>query len=283
MISKEPVIAQPLEQDTIEDIEFDLFIQAMLRFHGYDFRQYARQSLKRRVISVMQERLLSSISALIPLLAHDPECRNDIVNGLTVNYSQLFRDPFVITKIKQEILPYLASFPRLNFWVAGCAEGEEAYSLAILLDEVNLLDRSRIYATDISEKSLAKATSGILTHKLDAETATRYQQSSGQHSLSDYFVSAYGKQKLKQRYLSRIHFEKHNLVQQPGFISAELILCRNVLIYFNRKLQKKVLSTMLPSLTDKGYLVIGQQENIDIFNEDFQLHPIDGNAGIYQK
>ncbi len=279
----EPNNEQQLKPDTVEDIELDLFIQAMFRFHGYDFRQYARQSLKRRVKSIIEKRSLSNISALIPVLAHDPECRTDIVNSLTVNYSKLFRDPFVNTAIKQEIFPYLASFPRLNVWIAGCAEGEEAYSLAIMLDEENLLDRSQIYATDISEKALDKAASGILTQKLDAETATRYQQSAGQHSLSDYFVSAYGKQKLKQQYLSKIHFQKHNLVQQPGFISAELILCRNVLIYFDRTLQHQVLSTMLPSLIDKGYLVIGTQENIDFYDQGLKLHPIDEKAGIYQK
>lgn len=185
-----------LEQTT-EDVEFDLFVEALFRLYGYDFRQYSRVSLLRRVQALKQRLCLQHISELIPILAHDPDCRTTILSQLTVNYSKIFRDPWVFRKILLQIFPYLESYSRLNFWVAGCAAGEEAYSLAILLSENGLLERSRVYASDISDTVLSRAASGILDQPLDADSAIRYKNSGGQYSLSDYFVSAYGKHKLK--------------------------------------------------------------------------------------
>lgn len=271
------------EPNEKEDIELDLFLQALYRFLGYDFRHYARNSIKRQVKALVISRSLLNISTLIPLLAYDTDFQAEIISELTVSYSTLFRDPFVYKQLQQTVFPYLASFPRITLWIAGCANGEEAYSIAILLHEAGLLKRTRIYASDISQKALDSAASGILERPLDAETATRYRLSSGQHSLLEYFNSAYGKHKLKQSFLSKIHFEKHNLIQQPSFISAELILCRNVLIYFNPKFQQQAVSNLMSALFDKGYLIIGTQETMDGIAKTTELETIDRDAGIYQK
>lgn len=222
-----------------EKIELDLFLEALFQFHGYNLKNYSRDSLMRRVKSLMHKQKLDSISALIPLLANSESFRSHAINHLTVNVSALFRDPDVFAKLKQYVFPYLKSYPRLSIWIAGCAEGLEAYSLAILLEEEGLLERTHIFATDISSKVLKQASSGVLSESLNSEDVERYNQSSGIVSLSDYFVTAYGKQKLKQQILSKITFEHHDLTQQPAFLSAQLILCRNVLIYFDKKLKKK--------------------------------------------
>ncbi|MFW5443303.1 MAG: CheR family methyltransferase [Methylococcaceae bacterium] len=266
-----------------EEIELDLFLQALYRLLGYDFRHYARDSIKRRVKALAISQNLPHISSLMPLLAYDLDFQAEIINELTISYSTLFRDPFVYNQLQKTVFPYLASFPRITIWIAGCANGEEAYSIAILLHEAGLLERTRIYASDISQKALDSAASGILNRPLDAETAMRYRLSSGQQSILEYFTSAYGKHKLNSSLLSKIHFEKHNLIQQPSFISAELILCRNVLIYFNQKFQQQTLSNLMSALIDKGYLVIGTQETMDGIAKKTDLDTIDRDAGIYQK
>lgn len=266
-----------------EKIEMDLFLEALFQFHGYNLKNYSRDSLMRRVKSLMHKQRLESISALIPLLANSESFRSHAINHLTVNVSALFRDPDVFAKLKKYVFPYLKSYPRLSIWIAGCAEGLEAYSLAILLEEERLLERTHIFATDISSKVLKQASSGVLSESLNSEDVERYNQSSGIVSLSDYFVTAYGKQKLKQQILSKITFEHHDLTQQPAFLSAQLILCRNVLIYFDKKLKKKVVELLWDSLDDNGYLVIGTKESIDFLDLNHDYSSIDHEASIFKR
>ncbi|MFW5451773.1 MAG: CheR family methyltransferase [Methylophagaceae bacterium] len=271
-----------IDKDT-EQIELELFLEALLRFHHYDLKSYSRDSLLRRVKALMNEQRLGSISALIALLAHDEHFRIHAINYLTVNVSYLFRDPDVFAALKQSVFPYLTSFPRLSIWVAGCAEGLEAYSLAILLEEEGLLERSHIFATDINSKVLQQASSGVLSSPLNSDDVDRYNQSLGTASLSEYFVTAYGKQKLKQQLLSKITFEHHDLSQQPVFLSAQLILCRNVLIYFDKQLKEKVVDLLTESLEDNGHLVIGTKESIEFLNLEHDYLTIDKACNIYKK
>jgi chemotaxis protein methyltransferase CheR len=266
-----------------EKIELDLFLEALLQFHGYNLKNYSRDSLMRRVKSLMHKHRLNSISALIPLLANNENFRSHAIDHITVNVTALFRDPYVFAKIKKLVFPYLKSYPRLSIWIAGCAEGLEAYSLAILLEEEGLLDRTHIFATDISSKVLKRASSGILSESFNSDDVERYNQSFGKASLSDYFVTAYGKQKLKQQLLSKITFEHLDLTQQSAFLSAQLILCRNVLIYFDKTLKKKVVEILWDSLDDNGYLVIGTKESMDFLNLNHEYSTINLNASIYKR
>ncbi len=271
------------DSHSIEQIELDLFLDALLRFHGYNLKSYSRSSLMRRVKHLVIEQQLDCISALIPLLAQDINFRSHALNYLMVNVSSLFRDPDVFANLKKLVFPYLESFPRLTIWVAACAEGLEVYSLVILLNESGLLERTHIFATDINSDALKQASSGVLSQTLNANDALRYNQSLGHSSLSDYFVAAYGKQKLKQEFLSKITFEHHDLTQQPPFLTAQLMLCRNVLIYFEKELKEKVVGVLSKSLDDNGHLVIGTKENIEFLDLKHDYIIIDRDTRIYKK
>ncbi len=267
----------------IENIEFDLFLEALRRLHGSDLTLYSRESLMRRVKHLMLEQKLDSISQLIPLLASDKRFCEYAISVLMVNVSSLFRDPHVFSQLKHLVFPYLESFPRLTIWVAGCAEGLEAYSLAILLAEENLLGRTRIFASDINSRALKQAASGVLSKPLDTDDVMRYNESRGTASLSDYFTTAYGKQKLKQELLSKITFEHHDLAQQPAFLSAQLVLCRNVLIYFKKELKGRVINVLSNSLENNGHLVIGTKESLDFLETQDSYNLLDSSARIYKK
>ncbi len=266
-----------------QQIELVLFLDALRLLHGYDLRNYAPEPLMRRVKSLMHEQRLASISELIPLLANEKTFGSHVINYLMVNVSSLFRDPDVFVQLKQQVFPYLKSYPQLSIWVAGCAEGFEAYSLAILLEEEGLLDKTHIFATDISHKVLKQAASGVLSTPLNSDDVKRYHQSLGQFSLSNYFVTAYGKQKLKQRLLSKISFEHHDLAQHSVFLSAQLVLCRNVLIYFDSSLKNKVVNLLWKSLVGNGYLTIGTKESIEFLDLNYSYSTIDKDTRIYKK
>ncbi len=264
-----------------EDIEIALFLEALFRFHGYDLREYSQPTINRRIRTAADNQNCRDIASLIPLIAHQPELIPVIINDLTIQYTYLFRDPEILNRLRLDVFPYLASFPRIHIWIAGCAGGEEAFSLAILLEEAGLLDRCQLYATDINRKTLNRAASGIVYSEVNCDAVQRYQQAGGCGSLSDYFICAYNKLKLNQATLSRIHFEHHNLAQQPPFITAQLILCRNVLIYFNKQLQGKVLQTLTESLDQQGILTLGNQESLNSHADQYQT--LNQGYPIYRK
>lgn len=266
-------------------IEVELFIEAMYRLCGYDVRKYSRPSLIRLIESLaLKEKL--PISALIPQLAHDPTFRRRVLDSLTVSYSTLFRDPVFFTRLKETIFPRLMTFPRLSIWVPGCASGEEVYSLVIALHEANLLERSQIYATDINLRALEQASSGIVRAPINSKTVERYNASGGTASLSDYFIvgkSTGDRPKLRDELLERISFKRHDLIQEASFISPQLVLCRNVFIYFDRELQDHVLKLLVDSLVDGGFLATGLEESIDFCPESNRFNLMSRTAKIYQK
>ncbi len=244
------------------------------------FLTMRKASLKRRVKQYVEHQSLDSISDLIPHLARSDKNRRQTINNITVSNSKLFRDPNSFHCLRNQVFPYLASFPRLDIWVAGCAKGEEAFSLAIMLLESGLLARTKIYATDINTEVVAQARSGVLTKKLCREDAIK---SGGSNTLSSYFSTAYGKQKLSQNILEHIHFEEHNLNQDKKYRPSHLILCRNVMIYFNLNLQNKVLQRLYDSIINNGYLVIGEKESLDTSPIYSNLTVIDEDSRIYQR
>ncbi len=270
-------------KQTLELDELELLLEALYRFCDYDLRQYGRRSLLRLIHNVLAEHGLQHISELIPLVAHDQAFRRSVIDRLTVSYSVMFRDPELFKRLKDDVLLYLQSFPRLSIWIAGCAEGEEVYSLAILLSEAGLLERTQLYATDISPKALESARSGVLKRAFDDEVAERYRASGGNKELRDYFSGVDGQLRIDKAILQRIAFERHDLVQQPNHVSAHLILCRNVFIYFDHVLKNRVLDKLGDALMPGGFLAIGVEENISLCNAYNRFDILSRKAGLFRK
>lgn len=247
----------------LDNIEVDLFVQALQRRHGYDFSQYAHASLKRRVQQLAQQLECKTISGLTERVMHEPSLLPKVLEGLTVPASDMFRDPTMFRALREQVLPMLASYPQINIWQAGCAYGQEVYSLAILLEEAGLYERTQIFATDLSEYALQQAQEGIYPAREAQQWSRNYQASGGMHSLADYYSARYNLLKLDQRLRRNVTFARHNLVADGVFCEAHLILCRNVLIYFSNPLQNRVLSLFRDSLVRGGFLCLGIRESLD--------------------
>jgi len=271
--------------DETKHIETELFIEALYQLCGYDMRHYSRASL-RRLVEALAIKENTHISGLIPKLAHDSKFKSQVLNDLTVSYSTLFRDPVFFSRLKENVFPRLRTFPRLSIWLPGCASGEEVYSLAIALHEEGLLSRCQIYATDISMNALKQAQSGLVQQAINSKTVDRYNNSGGNASLSDYFFAdqySAGHSRLHPELLEKISFKRHDLIQEANFISPQLILCRNVFIYFDSELQNKVLKKLASSLVDGGYLAVGLEESIKLSDEYSKFNVVSQEAKIFQK
>jgi len=265
-----------------EDIEVHLFIEALKLRYGYDFSQYARASLKRRVLGLRQVFGCEYVSQLLPRLLHDPAFLPQVISQLSVPVSEMFRDPAVFLALRRQVLPLLRSYPTINIWQAGCAHGEEVYSLAILFQEEGLYERCRIYATDINDVALTKAEEGVFAEADVRAYAKNHHHAGGVGSLLDHFHIAYGFAKADDRLKRNIVFAHHNLVSDGVFCEVNLILCRNVLIYFGRDLQGRVLRLFRDSLMRGGFLCLGSKESLgfDGILDNFRV--IDQNAKLFQ-
>jgi chemotaxis protein methyltransferase CheR len=266
----------------VEDIELELFIRAMQLRHGYDFSQYAPASLKRRVLQLVRVYDTGTISELNSRLLHVEGFIGQVIEGLSVPVSEMFRDPSVFRALGEKVFPLLASYPQINIWQAGCAHGQEVYSLAILLEEAGLYDRTQIYATDFSEAALTQAREGIYPAKEARDWSRNYHEAGGTHSLADYYSARYEYIKLDQKLRRHVIFANHNLVTDKIFCEAQLILCRNVLIYFSNPLQDRTLGVFRDSLVRGGFLCLGTRENLDFAPSAADFVPVDGPLRIYQ-
>ncbi|HEV7778499.1 MAG TPA: CheR family methyltransferase [Luteibacter sp.] len=266
----------------VEDIELDLFIRAMQLRHGYDFSQYAPASLKRRVLQLVRVHDTGSISELNRRLLHDEGFLARVIEGLSVPVSDMFRDPLVFRALRDKVFPMLASHPQINIWQAGCAHGQEVYSLAILLEEAGLYERTQIYATDFSEAALTHAREGIYPAREARDWSRNYQDAGGAHTLADYYSARYEYIKLDQKLRRHVIFANHNLVTDKVFCEAQLILCRNVLIYFSNALQDRTLGMFRDSLVRGGFLCLGTRENLDFAPSAAEFIAVDAPLRIYQ-
>ena len=266
----------------LEDIEVDLFVRAMKQRHGYDFSQYAPASLKRRIRQLVQTHQAGTISALTARVLHEPAFLAPVLEGLSVPVSEMFRDPDVFRALREKVFPVLASYPQINIWQAGCAHGQEVYSLAILLEEAGLYERAQIYATDFNEAALRHAQEGIYPAR-DAQLWSRnYQAAGGCHSLADYYSARYELLKLDQRLRRNVIFANHNLVSDEVFCEAHLVLCRNVLIYFSDPLQDRTLALFRDSLVRGGFLCLGTRESLDFAPSAADFVAVDAARRIYR-
>lgn len=251
-----------MQTDDLEDIETDLLLEGVYRRHGFDLRDYARSSLRRRVREVVRAERLRSVSALQERVLRDPACLERLLAGISVCVTSMFRDPAFYLTFRTRVAPLLRTYPFVRVWHAGCATGEEVYSMAILLREEGLYERARIYATDMNEAALRSARDGIFPLGRMQEYTANYQRAGGLRSFSEYYAAAYGHAILDPSLRANIVFSQHNLATDGPFNEFHVILCRNVLIYFNERLQARVFDMLHGSLVTFGVLGLGSQESI---------------------
>ena len=251
-----------MEFNIVKDDEIDLLVSSLSEIYGYDFTNYARASLKRRINRLLTVDRIPSFAELFYRVKNEEEYLTHVVEELTVNVTEMFRDPLVFKFIREKILPVLATHPFIRIWHAGCATGEEVYSMAILLDEANLLHKSLIYATDINPSVIENIKRGIFSLNNLKQYSENYILSGGKKDFSCYYTAKYDFAKFDHRLKAKMVTATHNLVSDRSFNEFQLIFCRNVLIYFDKTLQDKVLTLFDESLEKLGFLVLGSKENL---------------------
>ncbi len=248
---------------TISDEQVEILINDVLEQHGYDFTGYSRASLKRRLTRLYTMDKHVSFAEFRYKTLNDQVYFKHFVEGVTVNVTEMFRDPSFYRLLREKILPSLNTYPFIRIWLAGCSTGEEAYSIAILLQELNLLQKSLIYATDLNPTVLEKAANGMFPLSQMKSYSENYIASGGKKDFSSYYTANYTLAKFDMELKSKMIFSTHNLVSDRSFNEFQLILCRNVLIYFDRPLQFRVFQLFDQSLENLGYLALGSKETID--------------------
>lgn len=251
-----------LAPEPIEDIEVDLLVQAIWRRYQYDFRDYSRGSLQRRLERALGHFGCASLSELQHRVLRDPASLNVMLGYLTIQVSDMFRDPDYFRTIREQVIPHLRTWPSIKVWIAGCANGEEFYSLAILFHEEGLAERTLFYCTDINTAALAKAEAGIFEIDRLPGFSRNYREAGGTGSLSDYYTAAFGAARFDPALRKRAVFADHNLASDAVFSEVQLVSSRNVLIYFDRPLQDRALGLFAQSLTPGGFLGLGSKETI---------------------
>jgi len=269
--------------EEIEKIELELFLDTLYNRYGYDFRHYARASVRRRARNILSKSGYKRLSDLIPVLLHDEQFARKAIYDFSVTVTEMFRDPDFYRTVRQVIAPYLKTYPFIKIWIAGCATGEEVYSLAILLQEEGLYNRVKIYATDFNDLALKKAADGIYPLKDVRQYTASYQKAGGTCSFADYYHAEYNSAIMDQSLKSNIIFTNHNLVTDGSFSEVQVIFCRNVLIYFDRSLQNWVLNTFANSLSRGGFLCLGSKETLEFSAVYDQFKVINAEERIYQK
>ena len=247
--------------DDISGEELKDIVELIRAQYGYDFGSYAEASFRRR-LSRFCTLAQVSVFDLKYHLTNDSAFFLWLLQSLTVNVTEMFRDPFFYKALREEVLPSLGTYPTIKIWHAGCSTGEEAYSMAILLHEAGLLDRARIYATDMNTANLEKARSGIIPMASLKDYTANYQYSGGKADFSNYYTARYDNAMISNDLRKNILFTQHNLVTDQAFNEFQLICCRNVLIYFNKELQNRVLNLFHDSLSPLGYLALGIKESL---------------------
>src|SRR3954469_4528805 len=283
--SREPAgtSKHPPARDDLEDVELALLLEGVFRHYGFDFREYAPASLRRRVWRRVYAEGLQTISALQEKLLHEPACMERFLLDLSINVTAMFRDPAFYIAFRERVVPLLRTYPFTRIWVAGCSTGEEVYSLAILLQEEGVYERTRIYATDINESVLDRARSGVFPLDKMREYTENYIRSGGTTSFSEYYLAKYQGALFNRTLTDNVVWAPHNLVQDRAFNEFNLILCRNVMIYFDRSLQSKVHQLFHESLERFGILALGHKESIRFSGFEHCYEELDAQEKLYRK
>ncbi|MFD1629300.1 CheR family methyltransferase [Pseudopedobacter beijingensis] len=270
------------EQHIINDQDLEKLLEEVSIQYDYDFTQYSKASIKRRLNRLCYLDKFSSFAELRYRVLNDENYLQHFVEEITVNVTEMFRDPSFYQSLREDIMPHLGTYPFIRIWVAGCSTGEEAYSLAILLKETNLYDRSLIYATDINPGVLEKARKGIFPLSQMKQYSENYINSGGRADFSQYYTANYEVAKFSTDLRSKMIFSTHNLVSDSSFNEFQLIICRNVLIYFERELQNRVFNLFDASLDHLGFLALGSKETIK-FSSLEQSYKQIGTERIWRK
>lgn len=269
--------------DYIEKIEMDLLLEAVNRYYGYDFSNYSKAHIKRRLKVFQTKQRYASISELQHHVLHNSTIFEEFLNNFSINVTEMFRDPSFYLDFRNKVVPVLKTYPYIKIWIAGCATGEEVYSFAIMLKEEDLLERSTIYATDFNKEAIQKAKKAIYNIDTIKAYTSNYQKAGGTCSFSDYYMANYDSVIIDKSLKVNIVYAEHNLVTDGVFTEANLIVCRNVLIYFNRELQDKVLKLFNESLVTGGFLALGTKETIQFSSLNNKYSTISKNNKIFKK
>jgi chemotaxis protein methyltransferase CheR len=284
-------VALPLEEAApnlpgdpeLEQLEIELLLEAVYRRYGFDFRQYAQASLKRRLWRRAYAEGATSISELQAKLLHDPQSMERLLLDLSINVTSMFRDPTFYVAFREKVVPQLHTYPFTRIWCAGCSTGEEVYSLAIVLDEEGLYDRTRIYATDINESVLATARAGIFPLDKMKQYTQNYIRGGGKHDFSRYYLAAYEAAQFSKTLTENVVFAQHNLAMDRAFNQFNVIVCRNVMIYFDKPLQDRVHELFYESLEQFGVLALGHKETLAFTPLADRYEELDPAERIYRK
>ncbi len=270
-------------RDELSALEIELLLEAVYRRYGFDFREYAPASLKRRVWRRMHAENLTTVTQLQDRLLHDTACMERLLLDLSINVTSMFRDPSFYVAFRDQVVPSLRTYPFTRIWCAGCSTGEEVYSLAILLREEGLYDRTRIYATDINEQVLAAARAGVFPIDKMKQYTQNYIRGGGTREFSEYYVAAYDGARFSRSLTENIVFAQHNLVSDRAFNEFNVIVCRNVMIYFDKALQNRVHRLFHESLDTFGVLALGHKESVAFtpFADSYDV--LDAAERIYRK
>ncbi len=278
----EAVESMPPPKDNLQ-IEVDLLLTGIQKRYGYDFTHYSHASLMRRLTKAREDAKVLRFTELLDQLLHDEKAFDTFLMHMSITVTTMFRDPLFYKSVREKIVPLLKTFPFVKIWHAGCATGEEVYSMAILLQEEGFLDRARIYATDFNKQSLAIAEHGVYPAKQVDIYASNYREAGGLQRFSDYYSNGYDLMKFKDSLKKSITFSYHNLVTDGVFGEMNLICCRNVLIYFDKTLQDSVLTKFAESLRYGGYLCLGNKESLNFTSVKKQFETLDAKQRIFKK
>jgi chemotaxis protein methyltransferase CheR len=279
-------VAVPVERGEeldLEALEIELLLEGIHRRYGFDFREYAPASLRRRVRRRMDGEKVQTISALQDRILHDPAVMERLLLDLSINVTAMFRDPTFFLAFRQKVVPLLRTYPFSRLWVAGCSTGEEVYSLSIVLAEEGLADRVRIYATDINEAVLDRARLGVFPLDKMQEYTQNYIRAGGTRSFSEYYVARYDGARFARELVEDVVFAHHNLVSDAAFNEFNVISCRNVMIYFAQPLQQHVHGLFYESLAMFGVLALGQKETIRFSPFERCFEALDQDERLYKK
>lgn len=272
-----------MEPENVFEIELELLLQGIYLRYQYDFRHYSRSSLKRRVAQALGRFECTSISRLQERLLREPKLFPRLLDFLTVPTTEMFRDPAYFLALRQEVVPYLRTYPSLKVWVAGCSTGEEVYSLTILLKEEGLLDKTVLYATDINPGSLESAKRGIYRTEAVRSASANYRAGGGVGTLSDYYSAAYDAVCFDPALAEHVVFSDHSLATDAVFAEVHLVSCRNVLIYFDRELQDRAFGLFKGALVRQGFLGLGSKETIHFSSHKEAFDVVRRDERIFRK
>lgn len=272
-----------MQNEDTSELEIILLLEAVYQKYGYDFRQYSKAHIKRRVMNRMALSGLEDVSQIQSKVLKDELFASELLQDLSITVTEMFRDQGFYRSLRENVLPILKTYPFIKIWHAGCATGEEAYSMAILLQEEGLYDRTTIYATDFNQHALNRAKEGIFPNAMMKEYTTNYQLSGGKESFSSYYTSDYDNVIMNQSLKKNIVWANHNLVTDSVFAEVHLILCRNVLIYFDRDLQNKVQKLFYDSLIKGGILCLGSKESLRYTDLFEKYTEVDTKNRIFKK